>query len=261
VRFATAYRLVLLAAFVGVCVPGGTGGDVIKLYYLVSNNRGRGVEAATVLLVDRAVGLFTLLLVAMLLASWNVGTVARVGPIRLLVIMALVLMSIMLAGLLVSWSSTVVRSRWFGSLLGVLPLEGYVRRFVEALHRFRDHRGALIGAVTVSMVGHAVLCLLFLVSASVLLPGAPPGQAVFVSLLGMLANGLPVTPGGIGVGEAAFEGLFHLVGIDGGARLILAWRAAMLPLVVLGALLYVIGGTSGHRMQTTVPEAREGSGI
>ena len=89
----------------------------------------------------------------------------------------------------------------------------------------------MIAAATVSMVGHGALCVLFLVAASVLLPDAPPAQAVFLSLLGMLANALPVTPGGIGVGEAA-----------------------------VGGLLYVVGGASGRRMQAAVTEARGGSG-
>jgi hypothetical protein len=60
--------------------------------------------------------------------------------------------------------------------------------------------------------------------------------------LGMLANALPVTPGGIGVGEAAFEQLFALAGgVAGGAMLILSWRIGMLPICLLGLIFYAFG--------------------
>ena len=62
-----------------------------------------------------------------------------------------------------------------------------------------------------------------------------------LSLFGLFANALPLTPGGLGVGEAAFDGLFHLVGIDGGARLLLLWRLGLLPVCLAGGVLYMIG--------------------
>lgn len=62
-----------------------------------------------------------------------------------------------------------------------------------------------------------------------------------LALLGFLANALPVTPGGLGVGEAAFEALFRIVGTAGGAQLMLGWRVGMLPVSVLGGFLYMRG--------------------
>jgi len=257
--FWTAYRLVVVAAFFGVCVPGGTGGDVIKLYYLVANNRGKGVEAATVLLVDRAVGMFTLMGVTLLLAALNTDLVLGQASIRVLVLLGAGLMAATVAAVAISWSTTIVRSRWFGRAIGMLPLHRYLWRAVEALHRFRHHRGALFGGAAVSMIGHAALCCLFLVAGAVMLPAVPADNAVFLSLLGMFANALPITPGGIGVGEAAFEALFVMLGFEGGARLILAWRAGMLPLIVLGALLYVARG-AGKSLPAGTLEAGLGEG-
>src|ERR1044071_1339863 len=53
VPFWYGYPLCAIAAFFSLCIPGGTGGDVMKLYYLTSRYRGKGVEVATVLLIDR----------------------------------------------------------------------------------------------------------------------------------------------------------------------------------------------------------------
>ncbi|MGH7552430.1 MAG: lysylphosphatidylglycerol synthase domain-containing protein, partial [Longimicrobiales bacterium] len=49
--FGGAYRVVMIGTFFNFCIPGGTGGDVVKLYYLAAGNRRKGIEVATVLLV------------------------------------------------------------------------------------------------------------------------------------------------------------------------------------------------------------------
>jgi uncharacterized membrane protein YbhN (UPF0104 family) len=59
--------------------------------------------------------------------------------------------------------------------------------------------------------------------------------------MGYLANSLPVTPGGLGVGEAALESLFKLGGLEGGAEVILGWRLIMVIVGLLGLAFYLKG--------------------
>ena len=73
------------------------------------------------------------------------------------------------------------------------------------------------------------------------------------SLLGALANVLPITPGGMGVGEAAAEHLFGLLGLAGGAALIVTWRLSALPVCVLGVVLSLLGV---RRLQRTLHSER-----
>jgi uncharacterized membrane protein YbhN (UPF0104 family) len=61
--------------------------------------------------------------------------------------------------------------------------------------------------------------------------------------LGFLANTLPVTPGGLGVGEAAFKMLFSMAGLAGGAEVLLGWRLLMILMGLLGLAFYVQGHT------------------
>jgi uncharacterized membrane protein YbhN (UPF0104 family) len=84
------------------------------------------------------------------------------------------------------------------------------------------------------------------------MPNAQPLTVCLLALLGLLANALPITPGGLGVGEAAFEGLFRTVGYGGGARLILAWRVGMLALCCLGCALYIAGARRGQTDEAAV---------
>jgi len=58
---------------------------------------------------------------------------------------------------------------------------------------------------------------------AIIIPQATGLTTPVLALFGMLANALPVTPGGLGVGEAAFDRLFNLAGFTGGASMLLGW--------------------------------------
>src|SRR5262245_1065975 len=249
--FVEGYRAVSIAALFNFCIPGGTGGDVMKLYYLAADSRGRRVEIATLIFVDRAVALFCMLSLVVVLALldgrlvWDyplVGSLvaaAAVGAMGLLVVGA------------VACSTRLRESRWYAYLMERAPLHHYLGRVADALYVFRKNRSALARAAALSVVGHLALIGVMSADARTFLANAEPLTISLLALLGLLANALPITPGGLGVGEAAFEGLFRSVGYDGGARLILAWRVGMLTLCCLGCALYISGARRGQVAEAT----------
>ena len=208
-----------------------------------------------ILLVDRAVGLFTLLLVSTALALANLDLLAMHSPIRWLVLGAIGAIGVMAAGFTMACSTRGVGSSLFNWVVHRLPFATLVRRAVDALRAFRHHRRELFEAAALSLVGHAALATLFVAAGSALLPEATPPTAAFLAILGMFANALPVTPGGIGVGEAAFEALFALTGVAGGARLMLAWRVGLLPLLLVGGASYMTRGVSPTTREPAVHSA------
>jgi len=110
---------------------------------------------------------------------------------------------------------------------GRLRIGQHSTRFFDTLYAYRMNRensAALLGAFVLSLLIQATV-----VAAIVLLvlangETALNWQIVLVIPFGMLANALPLTPGGLGVGEVAFEALFQSVGATGGAEAILSWR-------------------------------------
>jgi uncharacterized membrane protein YbhN (UPF0104 family) len=70
---------------------------------------------------------------------------------------------------------------------------------------------------------------------------------------GFLANALPVTPGGLGVGEAAFDTLFHLAGFTGGAVALLGWRVMMMLIGLPGLLYYLFAKKHAIAPQLMTP--------
>jgi uncharacterized membrane protein YbhN (UPF0104 family) len=132
------------------------------------------------------------------------------------------------------WNGWVRAPRW-------LPMRSLVERVIEAAAAFRSHKTALATAVGLSFAGHVILACMFAAAGKVVMPEAPVFLVCMLSLLGMFANALPVTPGGLGVGESAFQGLFALAGYSAGAPLMLSWRIGMGIQCLIGCLLYIRG--------------------
>ena len=236
------YRIALMGAFFNVCIPGiTTGGDLMRVYFFASNQRGKTIPVVAVLLVDRAVSLFGFLAVVLSLALLHAGAVAEHPWLLRLVLAVLAVMILLVVVGAIACSRTLAKHPWRTATLRRIPLGRHVERFLDAVYAFRDHKGVLCRAMLVSVLGHVALGCMFAMAGAVFLPDCPMGMATLASLLAMLANVLPLTPGGLGVGELAFDRLFETLGFTGGASLMLSWRAAMLPIVVAGGVLYALG--------------------
>lgn len=239
----------LVGGFLGYFIPGGTGGDLAKMYYLAASNKKRYVEIATVVLGDRAVGLFSMLFVILALAPLNRRLLAEHSVIRWLVLIVAGVELALVMGTLVAGSPRFQKGKWSTAFNSERALGRWIARALEALARLTRNKSTLLAAVAVSILGNTVALSIFVVASLVFLPEAPPLVTAFLCPLGMLVNALPITPGGLGVGEAAFEALFRLEGYTGGANILLAWRAATIPLLLVGGILYA----RGRRPRTEPP--------
>jgi uncharacterized membrane protein YbhN (UPF0104 family) len=77
-----------------------------------------------------------------------------------------------------------------------------------------------------------------------LLAVAPSGwtpRMCLVIPIGHIVNSLPLTPGGLGVGETAFNALFNITGLRGGAEALLCSRIWMGLVGLIGFAFYLRG--------------------
>jgi uncharacterized membrane protein YbhN (UPF0104 family) len=253
VSFVTAFRLVCVATLFNLWIPGGTGGDVMKLYYLAGRNRERGIELATALLVDRVIALFTLILVILALLLLTTDAVRSAGLVRGLATAAVLVLVLVSGGTLTVWSTVVRRARWYKRLVG-MPFAGpYLGRAADAAYGFRNQKTPLTEAAFWCIVGHFILAASFALTAIIVMPTVSTVAATALSLLGIVANALPITPGGVGVGEAATEGLFRSVGATGGAVLMVLWRFSRAAMCALGGIFFLYGPLPLPRIASPEP--------
>lgn len=243
VSFGLGFQLVTIATFFNFCIPGATGGDIVKMWYLNAIAKRHPAEMAAVWFVDRLTGLFSLLLLVVIVGLFSMPFVDAHPVLRALLITAVAA----LAG--IAAVSALACTGLAGGLRRLLdlylPRLTVLTRVAESLAAFRSRPGAIAKAIAVSFAGHIALLTTFVALGHFFMPAVAPGRVSLLSLFGLFANAVPLTPGGLGVGEAAFDTLFRLAGVTTGAALLLAWRIGMLPLCLAGGLLYMVGVRHG----------------
>jgi uncharacterized protein (TIRG00374 family) len=237
----SALRLTLIGIFFNSFLPGSTGGDVIKVFYAAQGNRGRRTEVATVILLARAVGMFALLLLPLLLAPLFPQLIRSMPVLRDLLRLAALLALLMLAGLLVCFSSRVRNSLLLTWIFQKLPGGAYLETVLDTVHRYRRSFGTLVAVLIISLVTHVFATGITLLAGQATNPAGFAWDMVELIPLGHLANTLPLTPGGLGVGEAAFEALYAQAGFSGGAETLLGWRLLSLVIGLVGLGYYLQG--------------------
>lgn len=234
-------RLTLIGTFFNSCLPGSSGGDLVKIYYASAGNHGRRTEVATIMVLDRVVGMLALLLWPLVLAPLFPQLIASSTALRLLLWGAAAVAAVTTAMILIALSTTVRDSRLLAWILAKIPMGVYAERVLNTVHQYRHNRLTLLAATGISMLAHTVGIGVTLMIAMVAIPAGAAREMIILIPIGFMANVVPVTPGGLGVGEAAFDALFAIAGLSGGAVVLLGWRLLLLVVGLFGLVLYLQG--------------------
>ena len=236
-----AFRLVTAAFAFNFVIPGGASGDLSKLVYLRSARGDKSWELAAIVFVDRLVGLSSMLLLTVILGAFGWSFVRRSPILVTLLAIAIALLASIAVFTCICLARNPAPRALAHRALRFVPFRRYLSRVADACFAFSAHRGALAQAFLTSLAGNIAGALVFTLLGWALFTQLAFPAPALLSMLGMFANTFTLTPGGLGVGEAAFEGLFGEAGVRGGAALMILWRVGMLPLCILGLVFYLRG--------------------
>jgi glycosyltransferase 2 family protein len=254
--FRNSLQLTLLSSFFTTFLPGAASGDVAKLFYAAKENKGRRAEITTVVILDRAVGLFSMLLLPILFAPLFLPLIRSVAILGVLLFAATALALCMLVGLFVCWYRPAGVNRLAGWIFRFLPGKKLVKRGIASIAQYRHNLSALLAALGLALLANLTFIAVTALAIQALQPASMSMKMCLVIPLGDLANNLPLTPGGLGVGESAYSALFELVGLKGGAEALLCWRIWRAAVSLIGLGLYLRGpGRSVYGAETV---ARKG---
>jgi uncharacterized protein (TIRG00374 family) len=215
-------RLHLTGLFFNGFLPGGTGGDLAKGWYLLKG-RGRAESAAALgtLVADRITGLFGLIGLAaganlLNVGAWHTSPVLAAQAVFILAVAGGMLL--LTLAYLAPW-----KPRWFprmskpGAAAGEDAPRGFLAEFALALASFRKTPGVFLGAIGISVLVHFCLVLIYALCAGALDVSLPLRLHAYVAPTLTFANGIPLSPAGLGVGEAAGMVLYTAAGATHGA--------------------------------------------
>ncbi|XAM00125.1 lysylphosphatidylglycerol synthase transmembrane domain-containing protein [Phycisphaeraceae bacterium D3-23] len=247
------FRLTMVGVFFNLCMPGATGGDVMKAYYAAKGSSQRSVAVMSVI-VDRACGLLGLVLLVAL-----VGLTMLDHPVvrRITLFMWAALIGVVLFAWLYS-HPTLRRKVGFDWLMNKLPGGGMLRNLDSAAVAYGNHKRALLGAVLMSLPVHGLVALSIATAGYALGITQPVDYLMGTVPVAVLVGSLPISgPLGLGPMDVVTVGLLadgvrataHQV-----AMMMVIYRGYAIVLGLLGALGLLKGGIHLH------PQAEEEAG-
>lgn len=219
-------------------LPSGIGGDVMRIAD-TAPAAGSKTLATTVILVDRAIGLAAMILVACVgaFAASLVGI--RVPGTRWLWIVAGTSTALAIA--------VIAIPRLTAFLLRPLRLlkrpwvDERVQRLDDAIGRFRDTPSALVGAFAGALVVQTTVVAFYLLTAEGLAIPLPILLGAVLIPVSLAVQMVPVSINGFGVREAVFAFFFRRFGlpIDAAVALSLVSTGLVMVLSLVGGLMFL----------------------
>jgi uncharacterized membrane protein YbhN (UPF0104 family) len=200
--------------FAGNFLPGGmVTGDAVRIAYAVKTFSARKTAVVMSVFADRLIGLYAMLLVCCAVALLNPAGIASSVPLRFLAVTAGVLFLTASVGLCLFYFGLKEKSDWVQSFVGMLPqgvLAHIVHQCIEVLRLYRRAPLPIMAALGVSVTAFTigVICVM-IIGDSMKLGTLASIDYGFAAPWAWMANLLPVTLGGLGVGEAAFDRICH----------------------------------------------------
>ena len=208
VRFLEAQRFGWIGLFFSNVLPGATGGDVVKAVYIARRCSGDKVRAVVSIVVDRIIGVLSLLVV---------GSLASLLAMDRFPIFAT---SMWLTGLgtfgfcFLLISPTLRRLLRFDALVARLPdkISNVVTELDEAVLHYRDHLLGIGGWILASPVIYSLFVGSMFCMDRALGVGLGIADYFFIVPVAAVIQGIPIAPAGWGIGEAAYGALIGKFG-------------------------------------------------
>ena len=226
-----ATRIFWIAQFFILASLGVAAGEAVRGYYIARYAPNTKTAGISTVLADRILGLYTQLLLgglALLLLGVSDTMLPGATHIGEMVLLLLLGMTLALVLPYLPWSRALL-GRFLPARLWE-PLHGVMADYV-------DNRRGVAAAAAASVISTVTVMAAFhLISVAL---GTPIGllETFLVVPLVIIVNSVPISIGGLGVGETAAEMLMAQIGLTGGGAVMLFLRVSTWFLILPGGLL------------------------
>lgn len=258
-------QISLIAQFFNSFLLGSVGGDVLKAYYVARETHHKKTEAVVTVLVDRILGMFSLLLFAcvMLPPNWSLTADIHIrAVIALMVAMTVGCSVVMFLFFRGGISKRFPKAREF---LKRLPKGEMLERSLEAFREFGRNRRFWLEVIPICILSNLIIIFHFLaLTWGFRLHASPIALAEIVPTVTSI-SALPITPSGLGVRENLYVLMLSVpsIHIEASTALLLSLvgYATSLAWSMIGGLVYITQRDKQHlqeiekESQETTPES------
>lgn len=236
------FRLSMIGNFFNLAMPGGVGGDLIKAFYFAKHFPQRKTVAATGVLIDRILGLYAMMFMAILAMIFDLEHIRSVPNLHRLFVLLISLFSATSIGLFFLFSKNQTIQKTIILILKSLPFGQNLFHVYESFNKYGTHFSEMIRVISLSFIAQLFSILFLYITASEI-SGNQMNLLMFfyIAPIGFMATAIPISPAGIGIGQAAFFYLYNLYtnsNSDIGATMITAFQVVQFCWSLLGSYFY-----------------------
>ena len=238
--------LFLIGMFYNQFLPGGTGGDIIKSYFLLKETPDKKAGALLAVVFDRLIGLVALVAITGTLIALRYDFLSQTTETRQLLWFLLFLLGSSILFLL----STFVISGFnlFHWLPEKFPGREKLIEISAAYHLYAHHWRATLVAFGVSIIAHLATFATFLCAAYALGAAVPLLDFFAVMPVERTISALPISFAGIGLREKILQIMLNgLCGVPEAKAILIGSLSFLIILVccIPGAVVYIFYKPSG----------------
>ena len=209
IPYSMSYFLYTTGLFFNIFMPGSAGGDLVKGVYLFKFVKiSQRTNALSTIIIDRLIGLHALLFLTFfsLIYLWEISFSIVEIKIMLSIIIFLIFLIPILIFLLINYSENLIKftSKFHGKIQ--IKINEIISKLLISSQLYKGKIPILLYCYILSLINHFIQITCFFIIAIILF-----GDIIFLkdilasSSLSLVINIIPLTPGGIGLGEGAFN--------------------------------------------------------
>jgi uncharacterized protein (TIRG00374 family) len=238
--------LFLIGMFYNQFLPGGTGGDIMKSYYLLKETPDKKAGALLAVVFDRFIGLVALVAITGTLIGLRYDFLSQTTETRQLLWFLLFLLG---SSILFLFSTFIISGfNLFHSLPEKFPGREKLIEIAAAYHLYAHHWRATLVAFGASIVAHLATFATFLCAAYALGAAVPLVDFFAIMPVERTISALPISFAGIGVREKILQIMLNgLCGVSEAKAILIGSLSFLIILVccIPGALVYLFYKPSG----------------
>lgn len=236
IGFGHASNLSFVGYFFNNFLPTSVGGDIVKAA-CAARITGDAVKSVSAILMDRICGLFTFIMIPSFSLLFYLKKIEnRAVPF---LIYSLLGVSTLFFVLLFN-RSTARRFRFIERILNALKIGPKARKIYDRLHNFKNHKGVILRALALSVVGQTIGIFVLYVLALAMGVHASP---IYFFMLVPVVHLMSMLPSlnGLGIREGAYVYfLSPVIGKEYAAAIGVLWLALLLLLSAIGGMIYAL---------------------
>lgn len=233
------WKLSLVGLFFSFAVPGGVGGDVMKAFLLQKDFHAKRAVAYSSALVDRIIGLYAFVLLALAGLIFEIQTQSEQSALLMKLLNWILLLFVLItAGIFAIAKVPLPRALEDHPGLG-----SKIFRFTHACRSYFSSPQIVLKAVLITFSAQIITLFFFYWFFNSIMNESVTWPLLFFAVpLGFMLMAVPLTPAGIGIGQAAFFFLFNTFSggaIKSGSAAITAFQLTLFVWGLVGAFYFL----------------------